>query len=62
MTSIADALRAAVGMQPANKLGGMVGSTAQNLSGRAYQLAAQEASANGMKPPTPQEFAAMQRQ
>lgn len=58
--SIADALRKAVGMQPASKMGGMVGNAAQLLSARGYQIAVQEAKAQGMKPPTPEEFAAMQ--
>jgi hypothetical protein len=60
--SIADALRKALGMQPATKIGGMVGNAAQALGGRGYQLAVQEAKATGMPVPTPEQYAASQKQ
>jgi hypothetical protein len=62
MDSIADALRKALGMQPASKMGGMAGNAAQNLGGRGYQMAVQEAKAMGVPAPTPEQYAAMQKQ
>lgn len=61
MTSLAEALRQAMGAKPATAMGGMAGNAAQAIDGRGYQLAVQESKAMGQKPPTPQEWAAMQR-
>lgn len=61
MASLADQLRQLVG-QPAKALGsGMASQAAQNLSGRGYQMYAQEAKAMGQQPLSPQAWAATQK-
>ena len=60
--SIADALRRAVGMQPATKMGGMVGSVATELQAQPYRMHIKESQALGQTPMSAQDFMRMMQQ
>lgn len=61
MESLADQLRKLMGGQPGKALVGMAEQAAQDLSGRGYQVYAQEAKAMGQQPMAPQDWAQQQR-
>ena len=59
MESLAEKLRAMLGGNPANKMGGMTGQAAQAMQSRPYNLYLRETQALGEKPLSQQDYMLM---